>query len=83
MSFSKKRVRSLKSSSRVATKPTAAIDENPRQTRAKTKEDTTAIDLTGDDDIDDDGVRKMGVKFSHEEPKVHYFDPHNGHVAQS
>lgn len=82
MSFSKKRVRSLKSSSRVATKPTAAIDENPRQTRAKTKEDTTAIDLTGDDDIDDDGVRKMGVKFSHEEPKVHYFDPHNGHVAQ-
>jgi hypothetical protein len=70
MSFSNKRARS---------KPAAAIDKNPRQTRAKTKESTAAIDLTGDDDVDDDIARKRGVKFSHEEPKVHYFDPHNGH----
>ncbi|KAL3763594.1 hypothetical protein ACHAW5_009595 [Stephanodiscus triporus] len=65
MSFSQKRVRS---SSRVATKSAKLA-----------KGGATAIDLTGDDDVDYDIARKWGVKFSDEDPKVHYFDPHNGH----
>jgi hypothetical protein len=80
MSSSKKRVRS---SSRVATKSAAAIDGHSRQTCAKlaAKVGATAIDLTGDDDVDYDIARKWGVKISDEDPRVHYFDPHNGHGA--
>ncbi|KAL3816002.1 hypothetical protein ACHAXA_010662 [Cyclostephanos tholiformis] len=70
MSFPEKRVRS----------PLNAIDDNPSHLRAKrAKEGNTAIDLTGDDDIN---YARNKVKFSQGEPIVHYFDPQNGHRPQ-